>query len=90
MSYFSVRVSDYVELTTNPLSTPFTENLREQSFRVTIVDDLLYEPTEEFTVSLELVDVVNFDANRVDVEPDEATVTIWDNDSKCNSNQCVM
>ena len=69
----------------NPLSTPFTENLLSQSFGVDIVDDDDYEITEEFTVSLDIESVVNFDASRVVVDPDLATVTILDDDSKCNS-----
>ena len=90
ISYFSGSVTDYLDFTTNPLSIPFTENLRSQSFDVTIVDDSFYEPTEDFTVSLTQVSVVNFDSSRVRVDPDLATVTITDDDSKCNTNQYGM
>ena len=87
MYYLSGRIIDYMELTTNPLSTPFTENLRSQSFNVAIVDDDIIEPTEDFTISLDLVSVVNFDSSRVTVDPDLATITIVDDEGNCNSYQ---
>ena len=81
MSYIS-DITDYLEFSANPLSMPFTENLRCQSFNVTIVDDTHDEPVENFTVSLTLESVENFDLSRVTVDPDLATVTITAN-SKC-------
>ena len=88
MSYFSGSTTDYLEFSTNPLSIPFTEILRTQSFNVAIVDDSDFEPTEDFTVNLTVVNVVNFDASRVVVDPDLATITITDDDSKCMQPVC--
>ena len=56
-----------------------------------IVDDAVFEPTENFTVSLALESVENFDSNRVIVDPDLATITITDDDSKLSAcNQYLM
>ena len=90
LSSFSGHITDYLEFTTNPLSTPFTENLRSQSFNVAIVDDSVFEPTENFAVSLSIESVANFDPSRVTVDPNMATITITNDDSECNSNQFVM
>ena len=73
-----------MEISTNPLSAPFAESLRSQSFNVDIVDDDDYESTEDFTVSLTLASVENFDSSRVTIDPNVATITITDDDGKCS------
>ena len=72
----------YHALTNFPLG-PFSDDVRELSFSVSVVDDSIPEDDEMFNVSLTLdpADQARL-GNRVIVSPDVATVTIQDNDGK--------
>jgi len=63
---------------------PFSNDVRELSFNVSIEDDMIPEENEEFTATLTLspADQARF-GNLVTVAPDLATVTIMDDDGKC-------
>ena len=63
---------------------PFSSDVRELSFNVSIEDDMIPEENEEFTATLTLspADQARF-GNLVTVAPDLATVTIMDDDGKC-------
>ena len=62
---------------------PFSNDIRELSFNVSIEDDMIPEENEEFTATLTLspADQARF-GNLVSVVPDLATVTIMDDDGK--------
>ena len=51
--------------------------MRQISFNVSIVNDMIPEDDEDFTASLTLLPTVG---SRVTVQPDLATVTIQDDD----------
>ena len=60
---------------------PFSDSVRQLSFHVSIVDDMIPEDYEDFTASLTLAPADRARlGNRVTVNPDLATVTIEDND----------
>ena len=63
---------------------PFSNDVRELSFNVSIEDDMIPEENEEFTATLTLspADQARF-GNLVIVEPDLASITIMDDDGKC-------
>ena len=66
---------------TNPLaSTQFGDSLRRFCFSVAIIDDNLYEAAEIFRVRLALG--FGSPTSRIIVDPDEAIVTILDDDGK--------
>ena len=71
--------SDYVALTNFRLG-PFSNDVRQLSFNVSIVNDSIPEDSEMFraTLTLEGAD----QAELVTVSPDVATVTIQDNDGR--------
>ena len=74
-----VAPSDYVALTNFRLG-PFSNDVRELSYNVSIVNDSIPEDSEMFraTLTLEGAD----QAELVTVSPDEADVTIQDNDGR--------
>ena len=78
----SVAPGDYGNLTNFRLG-PFSNDVRQLSFNVSIVDDNIPEDVEMFNVSLTLdpADQATL-GNRVTVSPDVATVTIQDSDGK--------
>ena len=78
----SVAPSDY-DARTNFLLGPFSDGMRQRSFNVSIVNDAIPEDAEMFRVSLTVrpADQARL-GNRVTVSPDEATVTINDNDGR--------
>ena len=65
---------DYLSVDTFLTFSPSVENI---SFPVTIVDDLVDEPSEEFFAELMLITVTN-----VTINPESATVTINDDDGE--------
>ena len=67
---------DYEE-TTLPLT--FNAGVMQVSFNVTIFPDGIYENDEEFLGTLDLVDSGDID---VVIAPEQATLTILDNDSR--------
>ena len=74
--------SDYDALTDFRLG-PFTNDVRQLSFNVSIVNDMIPEDDEDFTASLRLSPADQFMLdNLVTVAPDLATVTILDDDGK--------
>ena len=73
---------DYVAinpLSGSPLTEPFNNATRVQSFNITIRDDLLFELTEEFTVTA--LPPANL-AGTVMIRPSFTTIRILDDDSK--------
>ena len=65
------------------LPDSFTPARSRQCFNVVIINDTIPEIVEQFTVTLtDLVDQTNFP--RISVNPDLATITIEDDDSKCS------
>ena len=73
---------DYGALTDFSLG-PFSNSVRQLSFIVSIVNDLIPEDDEDFTARLTLspADRARL-GTRVTVDPDLVTVTIQDNDGK--------
>ena len=62
----------------------FNNDVRRQSFNVTIIDDSLFEPTEEeFTLKLVLMQSLP----NVEIDPESADITIVDDDGM---NQCIV
>ena len=63
---------------------PFSNDVRELSFNVSIEDDMIPEENEEFTATLTLspADQARF-GNFVMVAPDLASITIMDDDGEC-------
>ena len=61
---------------------PFTSQQPRQCFNVSITNDTIAEQNEAFTARLTLVpdSVTTINANRIIVDPPEATVQITDND----------
>ena len=80
--HLSVAPGDYGGLTNFRLG-PFSNDVRELSFNVSIVNDNIPEDAETFSASLTLdpADQARL-GNRVQVSPSVATVTIQDNDGK--------
>ena len=80
--HLSIAPGDYDALTNFPLG-PFSDDVRELSFNVSIMNDSIPEDDETFNVSLKL-DSADHDrlGDRVIVSPDVATVIIQDNDGK--------
>ena len=76
----STAPSDYGALTDFRLG-PFSNSVRQLSFNVSIVNDMIPEDDEDFTASLTLspADRTRL-GTRVTVDPDLATVTIEDDD----------
>ena len=90
----SIAPGDYGALAGFPLG-PFSNSVRQLSFNVSIVDDVIPENNEDFTASLTLAPADRARlGDRVTVDPDLATVTILDNDgtilSVCVCNGCGM
>ena len=58
----------------------FTSQRPRQCFNISITDDASVQPTREFTARLTLIDssVTTISANRIIVDPPEATVQITD------------
>ena len=77
-SHISVAPSDYDALTDFPLG-PFSNYVRQLSFNMSIVNNMLPEENEDFTARLTLspADQARL-GNRVTVQPNVATVTILD------------
>jgi len=75
---YSTALGDYGALTDFPLG-PFSNEVRELSFNVSIEDDVIPEENKVFTATLTLLpdDQARF-RNLVIVAPDIATVTIVD------------
>ena len=80
--HLSVAPGDYGGLTNFPLGS-FSNDVRQLSFNVSIVNDSIPEDAEMFSASLtlDLAGQARLDS-RVTVSPDVATVTIQDNDGK--------
>ena len=76
-SHPSTGIGDYGALTDFRLG-PFSNDMRQFSFNVSIMDDMIPEEDEVFTASL----ILSPDGNLVIVAPDLATVTILDDDGK--------
>ena len=81
--HLSTAPSDYGALAGFSLG-PFSISVRQFSFNVSIVNDMIPEDDEDFTASLTLVPADRARlGTRVTVDPDLATVTIQDNDGTC-------
>jgi len=78
--HLSIAPGDYGALTDFPLG-PFSNSVRQLSFNVSIVNDVIPEDDETFIANLTLspADQVRL-GNRVTVQPDSATVTIQDDE----------
>ena len=78
--HLSIAPGDYGALTDFPLG-PFSNSVRQLSFNVTIVNDVIPEDDETFIANLTLLPADQARLrNRVTVQPDSATVTILDDD----------
>ena len=77
---FLVSPADYTSVSMT--LGPFTSQRPRVYFNISIMNDVILEPTEEFTVRLTLVpaSVTTISADRIIVDPPEATVQITDND----------
>ena len=74
--HLSIAPSGYGGLTDFSLG-PFSNSVRQLSFNVSIVDDVIPEGTETFTANLTLAPADRARlGNRVAVQPDLATITI--------------
>ena len=79
-NHLSVAPGDYGALADFSVG-PFSDSVRQLSFNVSIVDDMIPEDDEDFTASLTLAPADRTRlGTRVTVDPDLATVTIEDND----------
>ena len=79
-NHLSIAPGDYGALTDFPLG-PFSDSVRQVSFNVSIVDDMIPEDDEDFTARLTLAPADRTRlGTRVTVDPGLATVTIEDND----------
>ena len=76
----SIAPNDYGALTGFSLG-PFNNSVRQLSFNLSIVNDVILEENEDFTASLTVspADRTRL-GNRVTVQPNVATVTVLDND----------
>ena len=78
--HLSIAPGDYGALTDFPLG-PFSNSVRQLSFNVSIVNDMIPEDDETFIANLTLLPADQARLrNRVTVQPDSATVTILDDD----------
>ena len=78
--HLSIAPGDYGALTDFAVG-PFSDSVRQLSFNVSIVDDMIPENNENFTARLTLAPADRTRlGTRVTVDPDLATVTIEDND----------
>ena len=78
--HLSIAPGDYGALTGFSLG-PFNNDVRQLSFNVSIVNDMIPEGTETFIANLTLLPADQARLrNRVSVQPDSATVTILDDD----------
>ena len=79
-NHLSIAPGDYGTLADFSVG-PFSDSVRQLSFNVSIVDDMIPENNEDFTASLTLspADRTRL-GTRVTVQPDLATVTIEDDD----------
>ena len=75
----SAAPSDYGDLTNYHLG-PFSNDVRQLSFNMPIVNDSIPEDSEMFRATLSLED--DDQADFVTVSPDEAIITIEDNDGR--------
>ena len=85
-THFIVASGDYTSVSMT-LNT-FTSQQPRQCFNVSITNDTIVELTEAFTARLTLIptSVTTITANRIIVDPPEATVQITDSDlSKSNT-----
>ena len=78
--HLSIAPNDYGALTGFSLG-PFNNSVRQLSFNVSIMNDVILEENEDFTASLTVspADRTRL-GNRVTVQPNVATVTVLDND----------
>ena len=83
----SVAPSDYGGLTTYRLG-PFSNDVRQLSFNVSIVNDNISEDAEMFRATLALD--VDDQADLVTVSPDEAIVTILEDNDRRQSLRCIL
>ena len=74
---------DYDPITpfTSPLFKPFVNERRLQCFNITIIDDNLFEQTENFTLMVTPFD----DTPLVRITPNVSIIEIVDNDSKSHT-----
>ena len=81
--HLSIAPGDYGALTDFPLG-PFSNSVRQLSFNVSIVNDMIPEDDETFIANLTLLpaDQARLRNNRVTVQPESATVTILDDEGK--------
>ena len=78
--HLSIAPGDYGALTGFSLG-PFNNSVRQLSFNVSIVNDMIPEDDETFIANLTLLPADQARLrNRVTVQPDSATVTILDDD----------
>ncbi len=63
-----------------PLGEAFSAGTRLMYFNLTILDDFLFEPTEQFSISLSLADPL-----AVQITPNVSVITILDDDCKCTT-----
>ena len=78
--HISIEPGDYGALGGLSLG-PFSNSVRQLSFNVSIVDDVILEGTETFTANLTLAPADRARlGNRMTVQPDLATITIMDYD----------
>ena len=78
--HLSIAPGDYCALTDFSLG-PFNNSVRQLSFNVSIVNDMIPEDDEKFIANLTVrsADQARL-RNRVTVQPDSATVTIQDDE----------
>ena len=78
--HLSIAPGDYGALTGFSLG-PFNNSVRQLSFNVSIVNDMIPEDDETFIANLTLLPADQARLrNRVTVQPDSATVTILDDE----------
>ncbi len=80
--FFITVPGDYESFTAfnSPLAGFFDEDTRVLYFNITILDDLLFESTEQFSISLSLADDVP-----VQILPNVSFITILDDDCRCTN-----
>ena len=84
----SIAPGDYGALTGFSLG-PFSNSVRQLSFNVSIVDDMIPEDDETFIANLTLLPADQARLrNRVTVQPDSATVTILDDEGTAAKVNC--
>jgi len=80
--HLSIAPGDYGALTSFSLG-PFNNSVRQLTFSVSIVNDMIPENTETFIANLTVLPADQARLrNRVTVQPDSATVTILDDEGK--------